>query len=75
MFKSIPTLAEVKGIRKPKGRIRLTGNECEKAKEFQSDFILEKLSYQGTISLHLDDRAFFRCGISLSVYTLGDPLF
>ena len=40
MFKSIPTLAEVKGIRKPKGRIRLTGNEFEKAKEFQSDFIL-----------------------------------
>ena len=40
MFKSIPTLAEVKGIRKPKGRIRLTANEFEKAKEFQSDFIL-----------------------------------
>ena len=40
MFKSIPTLAEVKWIRKPKGRIRLTGNEFEKAKEFQSDFIL-----------------------------------
>ena len=33
-------LAEVKGIRKPKGRIRLTANEFEKAKEFQSDFIL-----------------------------------
>ena len=40
VFKSIPTLAEVKGIRKPKGRIRLTGNEFEKVKEFQSDFIL-----------------------------------
>ena len=33
-------LAEVKGIRKSKGRIRLTANEFEKAKEFQSDFIL-----------------------------------
>ena len=33
-------LAEVKGIRKPKGRIRLTAREFEKAKEFQSDFIL-----------------------------------
>ena len=29
-----------KGIRKPKGRIRLTAREFEKAKEFQSDFIL-----------------------------------
>ena len=38
-------------------------------------FYFRELSYQGTISLHLDDRAFFRCGISLSVYTLGDPLF
>ena len=33
-------LAAVKGIRKSKGRIRLTANEFEKAKEFQSDFIL-----------------------------------
>lgn len=33
-------LAEVKGIRKPKGRIRMTANEFGKAKEFQSDFIL-----------------------------------
>ena len=33
-------LAEVKGIRKSKGRIRLTAREFEKAKEFQSDFIL-----------------------------------
>ena len=33
-------LAEVKGIRKPKGRIRLTAKEFEKAKEYQSDFIL-----------------------------------
>ena len=33
-------LAEVKGIRKYKGRIRLTANEFEKAKEFQSNFIL-----------------------------------
>ena len=38
-------------------------------------FYFRELSYQETISLHLDDRAFFRCGISLSVYTLGDPLF
>ena len=33
-------LAEVKGIRKSRGRVRLTANEFEKAKEFQSDFIL-----------------------------------
>ena len=33
-------LAKVKGIRKSKGRIRLTAREFEKAKEFQSDFIL-----------------------------------
>ena len=33
-------LAEVKGIRKPKGRIRLTAKEFEKAKKYQSDFIL-----------------------------------
>ena len=33
-------LAEVKGIRKSKGRIRLTAREYEKAKEFKSDFIL-----------------------------------
>ena len=33
-------LAEVKGIRKPKGRVRLTAKEFEKAKEFQSNFIL-----------------------------------
>ena len=33
-------LAEVKGIRKPKGRVRLTAREFEKAKEFKSDFIL-----------------------------------
>jgi len=33
-------LAEVKGIRKSKGRIRLTAKEFEKAKEYQSDFIL-----------------------------------
>ena len=33
-------LAEVKGIRKSKGRIRLTSREYEKAKEFKSDFIL-----------------------------------
>ena len=30
----------MKGIRKPKGRIRLTAKEFEKAKEYQSDFIL-----------------------------------
>ena len=33
-------LAEVKCIRKTKGRIRLTAKEFEKAKEYQSDFIL-----------------------------------
>lgn len=33
-------LAEVKGIRKSKGRVRLTAKEFEKVKEFQSDFIL-----------------------------------
>ena len=33
-------LAEVKGIRKTKGRIRLTSKEFEKAKEYQSNFIL-----------------------------------
>ena len=33
-------LAEVKGIRKSKGRVCLTAKEFEKAKEFQSDFIL-----------------------------------
>lgn len=33
-------LAEVKGIRKSKGRVRLTAKEFEKASEFKKDFVL-----------------------------------
>jgi len=42
-------LAEVKGIRKSKGRIRLTAREYEKAKEFKSDFILSLVTNLGDI--------------------------
>lgn len=45
-------LAEVKGIRAKKGRFRLTENEFEKAREYQSDYII-------TLVLNLDDSPTF----------------
>ena len=40
MFKNIHTSLRLKVSENPKGRIRLTAKEFEKAKEYQSDFIL-----------------------------------
>lgn len=45
-------LAEVKGVRAKKGRFRLTENEFEKAREYQSDYII-------TLVLNLDDSPTF----------------
>lgn len=41
-------LAEIKGIRARKGKFRLTENEYNKAKEYQSDYVV-------TLVLNLDD--------------------
>lgn len=46
-------LAEIKGIRKRKGDLRLTQNEYKKAKEYKDDYIL-------TVVLNLDDIPFFK---------------
>lgn len=45
-------LAKVKGVRAKKGRFRLTENEFEKAREYQSDYII-------TLVLNLDDSPTF----------------